>query len=98
MPQPLYQHILSGLLGQAFGILVLAEGDPLLCARYDATLSGDADTVSAMACAIAGTWRGAGAFPEQLIAELRCANPELDFEEVARGLTGMAEQNLGASE
>lgn len=71
MPQPLYEHILGGLLGQAFGILVLAGSDPLLCARYAATLSGDAGTVAAMACAIAGTWRGAGVFPEQLIAELR---------------------------
>jgi len=98
MPQPLYEHILGGLQGQAFGILALAEGDPLLCARYAAALSGDADTVSAMACAIAGTWRGAGAFSEQLIAELRRVNPELDFEGVARGLTGLAERHLGASE
>jgi ADP-ribosylglycohydrolase len=79
----------------AFGILALAQGDPLLCARYAAALSGDADTVAAMACAIAGAWRGAGAFPPQMIAELRRGNPELDFEGVARGLTRLAERNLG---
>jgi hypothetical protein len=43
MPQPPYEHILGGLLGQAFGILVLAEGAPLLCARYDAALTGLAE-------------------------------------------------------
>ena len=78
----------------AFGILALARGDPLLCARYAAALSGDADTVAAMACAVAGAWRGAGAFPPQMVAELRGANPELDFEGVARDLSRLAERNL----
>jgi ADP-ribosylglycohydrolase len=80
----------------AFGILALAQGDPILCARYAAALSGDADTVAAMACAIAGAWRGVGAFPQQMVDELRRANPELDFEEVARGLTELAEGSLEA--
>jgi ADP-ribosylglycohydrolase len=74
----------------AFGILALAHGDPLLCARYAAALSGDADTVAAMACAVAGAWRGADAFPQPLVVELRRGNPELDFEAVARGLTDLA--------
>jgi ADP-ribosylglycohydrolase len=82
----------------AFGILALAEGDPLLCARYAAALSGDADTVAAMACAIAGAWKGAGAFPQQIIAELRRANPELDFEGIARSLTELAERHPGRPE
>jgi ADP-ribosylglycohydrolase len=79
----------------AFGILALAGGDPLACARYGAALSGDADTVAAMACAVAGAWKGAGAFPEPMITELRRANPELDFEGVARRLTELAVQGLG---
>jgi ADP-ribosylglycohydrolase len=78
----------------AFGILAMARGDPLLCARYAAALSGDADTVAAMACAIAGAWRGAGAFPDEMVSELRRANPELDFDGVSRGLTELAERNL----
>lgn len=79
----------------AFGVLAMAHGDPLVCARYAAALSGDADTVAAMACAVAGAWRGAGAFPEKTIAELRRANPELNFEEVAQGLTELAERHPG---
>jgi ADP-ribosylglycohydrolase len=78
----------------SFGILSLAEGDPLLCGRYGAALSGDADTVTAIACAVAGAWRGVGAFPEPTIIELRRANPELDFEGVADGLTRLAERSL----
>jgi len=78
----------------AFGILAMAQGEPLLCARYAAALSGDADTVAAMACAVAGAWKGTGAFPQRMIAELRRANSELDFEGVACGLTGLAERSL----
>ncbi|NPA31897.1 MAG: ADP-ribosylglycohydrolase family protein [Chloroflexi bacterium] len=70
----------------AFGVLVMAEGDPVQAAIYAAGLSGDADTIAAMACAIAGAWRGADAFPAEAIAQLRAANPELDFDRVARGL------------
>lgn len=74
----------------AFGILALAEGDPVQSAIYAAALSGDADTIGAMACAIAGTWRGAAAIPPQHITTLRTVNPELDFERVADGLTELA--------
>jgi ADP-ribosylglycohydrolase len=86
----------SEAVPSAFGILSLAEGDPVNCARYAAALSGDADTVGAMACAIAGAWKGAVAFPPETIAKLRLVNPELDFEGVARGLTELAERRRAA--
>jgi ADP-ribosylglycohydrolase len=70
----------------AFGVLAMAGGDPLRTAIYAAGLSGDADTVGAMACAIAGAWRGAGAFSDDVCETLRRANPELDFEATARRL------------
>lgn len=81
----------------AFGILSLAEGDPLLCARYAAALSGDADTVAAMACAMAGAWKGAGAFPAETVAALGRVNPELDFQGVAEELTKLVKRSRGAS-
>ncbi|MCL4560833.1 MAG: ADP-ribosylglycohydrolase family protein, partial [Chloroflexi bacterium] len=74
----------------AFGVLAMGEGDPRQTAIYAAGLSGDADTIGAIACAIAGAWRGAGAFPVDVIARLREANPELDFDRVARGLYALA--------
>jgi ADP-ribosylglycohydrolase len=74
----------------AFGVLAMAGGEPLQAAIYAAALAGDADTVGAMACAIAGAWRGAGAFPAEVVETLRNANPELDFEGTARRLADLA--------
>jgi len=75
----------------AFGVLVLAEGDLMQTATYAANLSGDADTIGAMACAIVGAWQGLDAFPEEVIAVLRRVNPKLDFERIAMGLCQLAE-------
>lgn len=77
----------------AFGVLAMAGGDPLQTAIYAAALAGDADTVGAMACAIAGAWRGVAAFPAHVQETLRAANPELDFPGTARALTQLAEQS-----
>ena len=77
----------------AFGILVMAKGDPQQSAIYAAGLSGDADTIGAMACAIAGAWQGAGAFDGDIVHTLKTTNPELDFEGVASGLTELAQRS-----
>jgi ADP-ribosylglycohydrolase len=74
----------------AFGILTMAKGEPLQAARYAAALSGDADTVGAMACAIAGAWMGASAFPKETVDKLVQSNPHLDFHGLARRLEGFA--------
>lgn len=73
----------------AFGVLAMAQGDPQQAAIYAAGLSGDADTIGAMACAIAGAWRGASAFAPQVVATLRAANTDLDFDAVAAGLAAL---------
>ncbi|MCU0513555.1 MAG: ADP-ribosylglycohydrolase family protein [Anaerolineae bacterium] len=57
-------------VGAAFGVLAMAEGDPQQTAIYGATLSGDADTVAAIACAMAGAYRGLGAFAPAVLAVL----------------------------
>ena len=74
----------------AFGVFVLAEGDPKQAAIYAAALSGDADTIGAMACAIAGAWKGIEAFDQEIIQVLNQSNQELDFNHVAHGLTELA--------
>ena len=78
-------------VGSAFGIFVMAEGDPKQCAIYAAQASGDADTVAAMACAIAGAWKGAGAFEQEIIDTLRKVNSDYDFDKVAQGLLTLAQ-------
>ncbi len=70
----------------AFGVLIMGEGEPHTVARLAAALSGDADTVGAIACAIAGAWRGAEAFQPEIIKQLIAANSEYDFEATAHGL------------
>ncbi len=57
-------------VGSAFGVVVMAEGDPKQTAIYAANLSGDADTVGAIACAISGTYAGFDAFDPALVAQL----------------------------
>jgi ADP-ribosylglycohydrolase len=78
----------------AFAVLAMADGDPLKTATLAAALSGDADTIGAMACAIAGAWRGAEAFPADKIEVLRRANPEVNFDALASGLAHLAERSL----
>jgi ADP-ribosylglycohydrolase len=78
----------------AFGVLAMAGGDPLQTVIYAAGLAGDADTVGAMACAIAGAWRGVGAFLADVCKTLREANPELDFEATARCLMELVEPTV----
>lgn len=57
-------------VGAAFGVLVMADADPKQTAIYGANLSGDADTIAAIACAIAGTFRGIEAFDPIILAKL----------------------------
>lgn len=57
-------------VGAAFGVLVMGKGDPATVAMYAANLSGDADTVAAIACAMAGAYQGIDAIPEWAVAAL----------------------------
>ena len=93
--QEIYDLIGAGLLMSecvpaAFGVLALAEGDPMQTASYAAALSGDADTVGAIACAIAGAWKGIHAFPADVRAQLDRANPRYDFQGTALALAELA--------
>lgn len=57
-------------VGAVFGVLALADGAVWESGVYAANLSGDADTVAAIACAIAGAYRGIGAFDRHIIQTL----------------------------
>ncbi len=96
----IYDTIGTGLaivesVAAAFGILYMSGGDPLRAAQLAFTLSGDADTIGAMACAIAGTWRGIDSIPVPLQNTLRSANPAYNFDSVAAGLTKLALNRAG---
>jgi ADP-ribosylglycohydrolase len=57
-------------VGAAFGVVAMASGDPKQTAIYAANLSGDADTVGAIACAIAGAYSGIGAFDPAIVKRI----------------------------
>ena len=81
---------ISEAVPAAFGVLAMAQGDPIQAAIYAAALSGDADTVAAMACAMAGAFKGAGSFPPEVIQKIQQANPSMDFEKIIAGLYQLA--------
>ena len=69
-------------VGAAFGLLAMAQGDPKETAILAANLSGDADTIGAIACAMAGAYAGIEAIPpadiavlegDQVFREYQCA-------------------------
>lgn len=74
----------------AFGVLALADGDPMRAARLAFELSGDADTIGAIACAIAGALGGKASIPADLCELLRAANPAYDFESMIDALHALA--------
>jgi ADP-ribosylglycohydrolase len=81
----------------AFGVLAMANGNPIETAIYAANLSGDADTIGSMACAIAGAWQGINAISLEYLEIIRRANQEYDFEETAEALYEIARSNYYAS-
>jgi len=74
----------------AFAVFALADGDPLRAAQLAFSLSGDADTIGAIACAMAGGLRGVASIPESMRESLRVANPAYDFDGIAQGLLHLA--------
>lgn len=97
----IYDLVGSGLLTSeavpaAFGVVALGKGDLMETAKYAANLSGDADTVAAMACAITGAWRGYRAFPQTVIETIDRVNGRWDFRKTAEGIAGLAIKRLAA--
>ena len=78
-------------VGAAFGVLVMAEGDPKQTAILSANLSGDADTIGAIACAIAGTYVGFDAFEQADIDRLEGDEVfrEYGVREIAAGIEAL---------
>ena len=74
----------------AFGIVALADGDPMRAVRYAANLGGDTDTIGAMAGAVCGALRGIDAVDSLMLAQVERVN-ELNLESVARGLVAVGE-------
>ena len=75
-------------VGAAFGLLAMSNGDPKQTAILAANLSGDADTIGAIACAMAGAFAGFDAIPAEDVAVLEndAVFREYDVRSIAAGL------------
>ena len=58
----------------AFGLVLLAEGDPMRAIRMAANLGGDSDTIGAIAGSICGAWRGVSAVDPNFLARVERVN------------------------
>ncbi|MCY3575663.1 MAG: ADP-ribosylglycohydrolase family protein [Chloroflexota bacterium] len=78
-------------VGAAFGILRMADGEPKQAAILAANLSGDADTIGAIACAVAGAFTGMEAIPAADVAVLEADEvfQAYHVRAIADGLLGM---------
>lgn len=86
-------------VGSAFGCFALAMGNPVQAAIYGANASGDADTVAAIAAAIAGAYCGIEAIPAELVSTLE-ADPvfaSYSVRELADGIHAMASRPYGVA-
>jgi ADP-ribosylglycohydrolase len=83
-------------VGAAFGVLAMANGDPKQTAIYAANLSGDADTVGAIACAIAGTYVGISAIDPKIVERIDQDEvaAQYNIRQIADGLLNLIQSRL----
>ena len=67
-----------------FGLICLADGDPMRAVTYGANIGGDTDTIAALAGAICGAWRGIDAIDRQMMAQVTKVNRIHLFAEARR--------------
>ena len=75
-------------VASAFGVVLLAGGDPYRAICYGANLGGDTDTIAAIAGAVCGAWQGIRAIPIDLLSSLEGLN-QLDLASMAARLAGL---------
>ncbi|HTX78097.1 MAG TPA: ADP-ribosylglycohydrolase family protein [Longilinea sp.] len=74
----------------AFGVFLLAEGDPMRAIMLGANIGGDTDTIAAIAGAIGGAWQGMEAIDAGMLALVEKVN-DLDFTSEANRLIRILE-------
>ena len=81
-------------VGAAFGLLAMGQGDPKNTAILAANLSGDADTIGAIACAMAGAFAGFDAIPAKDVAVLEAdaVFESYNVRGIAEGLLSLAQR------
>ena len=68
-----------------FGVVKLADGDPVKAMQYGANIGGDTDTIAAIAASICGAMTGIEPFDREMVAQVEMVN-HLDLEAEASRL------------
>ena len=79
----------------AFGVVLLAGGDPWKAAVIAANIGDDTDTIGAISGAMAGACIGCSGFPVEKVEQVRRANP-LAIEQIATDLLALRHR-MGSS-
>jgi ADP-ribosylglycohydrolase len=84
----LYSYVGTDMLvaesvATAFGLVYLADGDPMKAMTYGANIGGDTDTIAAIAGAICGAFQGINTVDAGLLAQVDSVNA-LNLAEEAR--------------
>jgi ADP-ribosylglycohydrolase len=80
----------SESVAAAFGLVLLAEGDPMKAVTMAANIGGDTDTIGVIAGAVCGAYMGIDAVDAKLLRKVESVN-QLDLSQVAERITGLAE-------
>jgi len=93
--QAIYRFVGTDMLvaesvAAAFGVFLLAEGDPMTAVVLGANIGGDTDTIAAIAGAIGGAWQGTEMIDAGMLAQVEKVN-RLDFKEEANRLVSIIE-------
>lgn len=78
-------------VASVFGIVAMAEGDPMKAIQYGANIGGDTDTIAALAGAICGAWKGVDVIDQDMIAQIERVN-QLDLKMEASRLVDIIER------
>jgi ADP-ribosylglycohydrolase len=61
-------------VASAFGVVALADGNPMQAIQYGANLGGDTDTIAALAGAVCGAWKGAEGIDRDMLSQVEKVN------------------------
>lgn len=75
----------------AFGVVALADGDPMKAIQYGSNLGGDTDTIAALAGAVCGAWKGIDAIDRDMLTQVEKVN-HIDLSAEAARLVGILEK------
>ncbi len=75
----LYEYVgvditVSESVAAAFGVALLAHGNPMKAVVYGANIGGDTDTIAAIAGAICGAWKGIHAIDSGILSTIENVN------------------------